>query len=104
MLARRETDPPAGFAQLEIARLSEAMIVARTTMMQGNLQAMDRSVRLTSELGRYHRFSRAQIPWARDAGAPPRLVTRLTAKRTRPTRPEMAPQPLEKIRIRGRKW
>src|SRR5271163_5051368 len=47
MLARRETDPPAGFAQFEIARLSKTMIVARTTMMQRNLQALDRPVRLT---------------------------------------------------------
>ncbi len=94
MLAHRETDPAAGLVQLEVARLSEAIIVARTTMMQSNLQAMDRCVELTSELDRYHRFSPAQIPWARDAAAPPRLMGRLTAKRTRP---EMAPQPLEKI-------
>src|ERR1700733_2814823 len=30
--------------------------------MQGNIQAMDRSVRLTSALDRYHRFSWARIP------------------------------------------
>src|SRR5271156_1993966 len=30
MLESREIDPPAGFVQLQIARLSEAMIVART--------------------------------------------------------------------------
>jgi len=41
-LASREIDPPAGFVQFQIARLSEAMIVARTMMMEGNLQAMDR--------------------------------------------------------------
>ncbi len=69
MLASREIDPPAGFVQFQIARLSEAMIVARTMMMQGNLQAMDRWIRLTSELDRYHGFSPAQIPWARDAAA-----------------------------------
>ena len=74
MLASRETDPPAGFVQLQVARLSEAMIVARTMMMQGNLQAMDRWIELTSELDRYHGFSPAQIPWARDAAAPPRLA------------------------------
>jgi hypothetical protein len=28
MLASRETDPPAGFVQLQVARLSKAMIVA----------------------------------------------------------------------------
>jgi hypothetical protein len=114
MLASREIDPPAGFVQLQIARLSEAMIVARTMMMQGNLQAMDRFMRLTSELDRYHGFAPAQIPWAREA-APPRLAAPepraispnrgvslagiapregLTAKWSRP---EMAPQRLEKI-------
>ena len=30
MLESREIDPPAGFVQLQIARLSEAMIVGRT--------------------------------------------------------------------------
>ena len=73
MLASREIDPPAGFVQFQIARLSEAMIVARTMMMQGNLQAMDRLIKLTSELDRYHGFAPAQVPWAREA-APPRLA------------------------------
>ena len=73
MLASREIEPPAGFVQLQIARLSEAMIVARTMMMQGNLQAMDRWIKLTSELDRYHGFAPAQVPWAREA-APPRLA------------------------------
>src|SRR5271169_5610898 len=59
-LASREIDPPAGFVQFQIARLSEAMIVARTMMMQGNLRAMDRLIRLTSELDRYHGFALAQ--------------------------------------------
>ena len=43
MLESREIDPPAGFVQLQIARLSEAMIVARTMMMEGDLAAMDRT-------------------------------------------------------------
>ena len=114
MLASREIDPPAGFVQFQIARLSEAMIVARTMMMDGNLQAMDRFIRLTSELDRDHGFALAQIPRGPEA-APPRLAAPepraispsrgvslagiapregLTAKRSRP---EMAPQRLEKI-------
>jgi hypothetical protein len=111
-LASREIDPPAGFVQFQIARLSEAMILARTMMMQDNLQAMDRWIKLTSELDRYHGFSPAQIPWARRRRAPRRAGARvissnrgaslagiapregLTAKRSRP---EMAPQRLEKI-------
>ena len=63
-LASREIDPAAGFVQFQIARLSEAMIVTRTMMMQGNLQAMDRFIRLTSELDRDHGFALAQIPRA----------------------------------------
>jgi hypothetical protein len=39
-------------------------------MMQGNLQAMDRRIKLTSGLDRNHGFSPAQIPGARDAAAP----------------------------------
>ena len=62
MLASREIDPPAGFVQLQIARLSEAMIVARTMMMQGNLQAMDRLIKLTSELDRYPASHRPRFP------------------------------------------
>jgi hypothetical protein len=73
MLASREIDPPAGFVQIQIARLSEAMIVARTMMLQGNLQAMDRLIKLMSELDRYRGSSPVQIPWAREA-APPRLA------------------------------
>jgi hypothetical protein len=113
-LASREIDPPAGFVQFQIARPGEAMIVARTMTTEGNLQAMDRLIKSTSELDRYHGFALAQIPWAMEA-APPRLAAPepraispsrgvslagiaprdgLTAKRSRP---EMAPQRLEKI-------
>ena len=61
MLESREIDPPAGFVQLQIARLSEAMIVARTMMMEGDLQAMDRLIKLTGELDRYHGFARPPV-------------------------------------------
>jgi hypothetical protein len=64
MLERREIDPPAGFVQLQIARLSEAMIVART-MTRRAMCAMDRLIKLTGELdfimasgGRRFRFPR----------------------------------------------
>jgi hypothetical protein len=67
MLASREIDPPAGFVQLQIARLSEAMIVARTMMMEGDLQAMDRLIRLTGELDRYHGFGRRWFRFPRKA-------------------------------------
>jgi hypothetical protein len=62
MPTSREIDPAAGFVQLQIARLSEAMIVARTMTMEGDLQAMDRWIRLTGELDRHHGFAPSQIP------------------------------------------
>jgi len=69
MLEKRELDPPAGFAQLQIARLSEAMIVARTMMMEGDLQAMDRMIKLTGELDRYHGFARPRPPLPAEAAS-----------------------------------
>jgi hypothetical protein len=74
MLEKRELDPPAGFVQLQIARLSEAMIVARTMMMEGDLQAMDRMIELTRELDRYHGFARPRLPLPAET-ASPRLAT-----------------------------
>ena len=61
MLESREIDPPAGFVQLQIARLSEAMIVARTMMMDGDLQAMERLIKLTRELDPYYGFAESLV-------------------------------------------
>jgi hypothetical protein len=49
------------------------MVVAHTMMMQGDLQAMDRLMKLNGELDRYHGFGRAQFAAPAEA-APPRLV------------------------------
>jgi hypothetical protein len=59
ILARREVDPPAGFVQLQIGRLSDAMMVAHAAMMEGNMHALDRVLRIVGELDRYHGFSGA---------------------------------------------
>lgn len=56
ILERREVDPPAGFVQLQIGRLGDAMMVAHTAMMEGDLQALDRVLRIVGELDRYHGF------------------------------------------------
>ena len=70
MLARREVDPPAGFVQLQIGRLSDAMMVAHAAMMEGNMQALDRVLRIVGELDRYHGFGGARPAGRRrDAGA-----------------------------------
>ena len=73
MLAKREVDPPAGFVQLQIARLSDAMQVAHTMMMEGDLKAMDRVIKLAGELDRYHGFGRAEIAGAPQAAPPPQI-------------------------------
>ena len=73
MLAKREVDPPAGFVQLQIARLGDAMQVAHTLMMEGDLQAMDRVIRLAGELDRYHGYGRAEIAVALAPAPPPRI-------------------------------
>jgi len=67
----REIDPPAR-VQLQIARLSEATIHARTMTMEADLHAMDRLIELTRELDRYHGFAPAHIPESPDAPPPRR--------------------------------
>jgi hypothetical protein len=62
----RNPDPPAEFANLQMRRLSEAMIVASAAMSQGNLEAVDRVLRITREFDRY-----AGLAEALAAAAPP---------------------------------
>jgi hypothetical protein len=57
VFARRERDNPADYAQVQIQRLNEAMLVAWSAMGGGNLKAVDRVVRITRELDRYHGFT-----------------------------------------------
>ena len=73
MLEKREVDPPSGYVQLQIARVGEAMVVAHTMMLQGDLQALDRLIKLNGELDRYHGFGREPLP-APAESAPPRLA------------------------------
>ena len=64
----RATDDAGTAAHLQIARLSEALIVARTMMMEGDLQAMDRMIELTRELDRYHGFAGVERPSRAEQG------------------------------------
>jgi len=79
-LARRALDPPAGFAQLQVGRLSDALMVAHTAMMEGNLHALDRVLRIVGQLDRYHGFARqgadqsVAATAALAAGASPRAL------------------------------
>ena len=79
LLDRREFDPAPGFVQVQIGRLSDAMMIAHGAMMDGKLHALDRVVRLVGELDRYHGFgrlgmNRAPPSWAAEAG--PRALPR----------------------------
>ena len=67
LLERREVDPPAGFAQLQIGRLSDAMMVAYTAMMEGDMRALDRVLRIVGELDRRHGLTGAPAEAAASA-------------------------------------
>ena len=67
-LARRAIDPPHEFMQLQIRRLSEAMLVAYSSMSDGNVKAIDQVIRIVRELDRYHGF--APHPESRRFAAP----------------------------------
>ena len=64
ILARRAPSPPAEYLALQVNRLNEAMIVAYGSMAGGNLKAVDRVLRIVSEMDRYHGFfpRRARAP------------------------------------------
>jgi len=110
MLAQREVYQLVGFVQLQIARLSDAMIVAHTRMREGDLKAMDRLINLVGELDRYHGFGRVQIAAARRSparwrrrrrpSAPPQRASfsRRGRRPRTPRRKFSAPQALERPR------
>ena len=54
ILARRAPQPPAEFVAVQISRLSEALLVSYGAMGGGNLEAVDRVVKIVRELDRYH--------------------------------------------------
>ena len=49
----RNPDPPAEFAQLQMRRLNEAMIVAYASLRVGNLKAVETVLKVTREYDRY---------------------------------------------------
>ena len=56
ILARRAPSAPTEYLALQISRLNEAMFVATGEMRKGDLKAVDRVMRLVSEMDRYHGF------------------------------------------------
>ena len=69
ILAQRAIDPPHEFIQLQIRRLSEAMLVAYSAMSAGNVKAVDQVIKVARELDRYHGFG--PYPSAQRLAAPP---------------------------------
>ena len=76
LLASRVIDPPHEFIQLQIRRLSEAMLVAYSAMSIGNLKAVDQVIKVARELDRYHGFGRTRSAEVRRAApvTPPPLA------------------------------
>jgi hypothetical protein len=84
-LARLEIDPTAGYAQLQIARLNDAMMVAHDKMMEeGDLKALDRILKIIESQDRYHGFGHP-------GGAAP--VADVDARLPRPKRPPSLAKP-----------
>ena len=82
LLASRVIDTPHEFIKLQIRRLSEAMLVSYSAMSLGDLNAVDKVIKVVRELDRYHGFAPTEArrgtwrpcpprrPGARFAGAP----------------------------------
>ena len=62
LLASRVIDTPHEFIQLQIRRLSEAMLVAYSSMTAGNVKAVDQVIKVARELDRYHGFGPLSTP------------------------------------------
>jgi hypothetical protein len=77
ILAKRTPQPPAEYLALQVNRLNEAMIVSYAAMAGGNLKAVDRVVRIVSEMDRYHGFAASKAP-------PPAAQRRLPLPADRP--------------------
>ena len=70
VLASRVIDTPHEFIELQIRRLSEAMLVSYSAMSLGDLKAVDKVIKVARELDRYHGFGPSSIPQSFAAPAP----------------------------------
>ena len=96
ILARRMPEPPTQFLAMQVSRLNEALVVSFDAMSGSNLQAVDRVVKIVRELDRYHGFVAAER-WALPVAPEAEIVPWLEAHIAKRSRPQMAPQRLEKI-------
>ena len=91
ILAKRVVDPPHDFVQLQIRRLSEAMLVAYSAMSNGNLHAVDHVLKIVRELDRYHGFGPHPNGQRLAASAPVEPLLALPEPQARLPAPEAAP-------------
>jgi len=84
LLARREAEPPASFAPLQTARLGDALKVAYAAMMDGDLKALDRVLRIVRELERYQGYRSPETPALPPPPAPPARLAAPAAPRALP--------------------
>ncbi len=87
ILARRAPQPPAAFLAVQVSRLSEALLVSYSAMGGGNLEAVDRVVKIVRELDRYHGFAANAQPARTEQGrlaAPAPIPLALAAPDRRP--------------------
>ena len=83
-LGRRWVPPPADFAKLQIARLQDLGRELFERAREGDLEALDRALKILDRLDRYHGFSRASPalePYGDDERA--RLLAKLNAAAAR---------------------
>ena len=103
ILARRAPQPPVEFVAVQISRLSEALLVSYSAMGGGNLEAVDRVVKIVRELDRYHGLTGIERP-ARvgelrlPQPAPPPLAL-AGPDPSRDARKELAPQAIDLTRF-----
>ena len=84
LLAERKPDATLSeFLALQVGRLGEALIVAHGAMSNGNMQAVDRVIKIVRELDRYHGFLPAPAE-QRLIEAPPPAALLLATPQPRP--------------------
>jgi hypothetical protein len=84
-LAQRERDATGGYAQLQIERLNDALMVASLQMVNGDLKALDRVLKVMQAQDRYHGFG---LPGGPAPALPPAVGAAPTVRPPRLAKPE----------------
>jgi hypothetical protein len=98
-LAGRRVDPAGDFAKLQIARLNDALMAANSKMLEGDMAALDRVVKVVAELDRYHGIAQA-LERRESAARPLALAGPAQPRLPAPPAPERAAEAAGEGRIR----